>query len=87
MYRARRVSSDVALEPLYGRRAPLGIQSSYMLCWESEVDFVGVPLLLLETLTKSLELGELGLVKAFRLDDFIEIFCVYDFATRVRVHL
>ena len=58
-----------------------------MLCWESEVDFVGVPLVLLETLTKSLELGELGLVKAFRLDDFIEIFCVYDFATRVRVHL
>ena len=79
--------SDVALEPLYGRRAPLGIQSSYMRCWESEVDFVGVPLLLLETLTKSLELRELPGVQAFRFDDAVEIFSVYDFATRVRVHL
>jgi hypothetical protein len=58
-----------------------------MLCWESEVDFVGVPLVLLQTLTKSLELRELPGVQAFRPDDFIEIFCVYDFATRVRVHL
>jgi hypothetical protein len=58
-----------------------------MRCSESEVDFVGVPLLLLQTLTKSLELGELGLVKAFRPDDAVEIFCVYDFATRVRIHL
>ena len=54
-----------------------------MRCWESEVDFVGVPLLLLETLTQSLELRELGLVQAFRPDDAVEIFCVYDFATRV----
>jgi len=48
---------------------------------------VGVPLLLLETLSKSLELGELPGVQAFRFDDAVEIFCVYDFATRVRVHL
>jgi len=32
-------------------------------------------------------LRELGLVKAFRFDDAVEIFSVYDFATRVRVHL
>jgi hypothetical protein len=57
-----------------------------MRCWESEVDFVGVPLLLLETLSKSLKLRELGLVQAFRFDDAVEIFCVYDFATRVAVH-
>jgi len=43
--------SHISFESLYGRRATLGIQSSYMLCWESEVDFVGVPLLSLETLT------------------------------------
>ena len=79
--------SHIPFESLYGRRAPLGIQSSYMLCWESEVDFVGVPLLLHETLTKSLELRELPGVQAFRFDDAVEIFCVYDFATRVRIHL
>ena len=33
--------SDVALEPLYGRRAPLGIQASPALLWiEGEVDLV-----------------------------------------------
>jgi hypothetical protein len=79
--------SHIPFESLYGRRAPLGIQSSYMRCWESEVDFVGVPLLLLETLTKSLELRELPGVQAFRFDDAVEIFCVDDFATRVRIHL
>ena len=57
-----------------------------MRCWESEVDFVGVPLLLLETLTKSLELRELPGVQAFRFDDAVEIFSVYDFATSVAVH-
>ena len=58
-----------------------------MLCWESEDDLVGVPLMLLETLTKSLELRELPGVQAFRFDDAVEIFCVDDFATRVRIHL
>ena len=38
-----------------------------MRCWESEVDFVGVPLLLLETLTKSLELRELPGSRRFAL--------------------
>ena len=83
----RQSLSDVALEPLYGRRAPLGIQSSYVRCWESEYNFVGDALLLLQTFTKSLELRELPGVQAFRFDDAVEIFCVDDFATRVRVHL
>ena len=79
--------SDVALEPLYGRRAPLGIQASPALLWiEGEVDLVRVSVVLLQTLTKSLELGELPGVQAFRFDDTVEIFCVDDFATRVRVH-
>ncbi len=40
-----------ALEPLYGRRAPLGIQSSPALLWiEGEVDRVGVSVVLLQTL-------------------------------------
>jgi hypothetical protein len=79
--------SDVAIEPLYGRRAPLGIQSSPALLWiEGEVDLVRVSIMLLQTLTKSLELRELPGVQAFRFDDAVEIFSVYDFATRVRVH-
>jgi hypothetical protein len=41
---------------------------------------------LLQTLTKSLELGELPGVQAFRFDDTVEIFCVDDFATSVAVH-
>jgi hypothetical protein len=32
-------------------------------------------------------LRELPGVQAFRFDDAVEIFCVYDFATRVRIHL
>jgi len=32
-------------------------------------------------------LRELPGVQAFRFDDAVEIFSVYDFATRVRVHL
>jgi hypothetical protein len=48
---------------------------------------VRVSIMLLQTLTKSLELGELGLVQAFRFDDAVEIFCVDVFATRVRIHL
>ena len=80
--------SDVSLEPLYGRRAPLGIQASPPLLWiEGEVDLVRVSIMLLQTLTKSLELLELPGVQAFRFDDAVEIFCVDDFATRVRVHL
>ena len=80
--------SDVALEPLYGRRAPLGIQSSPALLWiEGEVDLVRVSVVLLQTLTKSLELRELPGVQAFGFDDAVEIFCVDDFATRVRIHL
>ena len=80
--------SDVALEPLYGRRAPLGIQASPALLWiEGEVDLVRVSIMLLQTLTKSLELRELPGVQAFRFDDTVEIFCVDDFATRIRVHL
>jgi len=67
--------SDVALEPLYGRRAPLGIQSSPALLWiEGEVDLVRVSIMLLQTLTKSLELCELPGVQAFRFDDAVEIF-------------
>jgi len=54
---------------------------------EGEVDLVRVSVVLLQTLTKSLELGELPGVQAFRFDDAVEIFCVDDFATRVRVHL
>jgi hypothetical protein len=34
-----------------------------------------------------LELRELPGVQAFRFDDAVEIFSVYDFATRVRIHL
>ena len=80
--------SDVALEPLYGRRAPLGIQASPTLLWiEGEVNLVRVSIMLLQTFTKSLELRELPGVQAFRFDDAVEIFCVDDFATRVRVHL
>ena len=80
--------SDVALEPLYGRRAPLGIQTSPTLLWiEGEVNLVRVSIMLLQTLTKSLELRELPGVQAFRFDDAVEIFCVDDFATRVRIHL
>jgi hypothetical protein len=79
--------SDVALKPLYGRRAPLGIQASPALLWiEGEVDLVRVSVVLLQTLTKSLELGELPGVQAFRFDDTVEIFCVDDFATSVAVH-
>ena len=48
--------SDVALEPLYGRRAPLGIQASPALLWiEGEVDLVRVSVVFRETLKKSLE--------------------------------
>ena len=80
--------SDVSLEPLYGRRAPFGVQASPALLWiEGEVDLVRVSIMLLQTLTKSLELRELPGVQAFRFDDAVEIFCVDDFATRVRVHL
>jgi hypothetical protein len=46
-----------------------------------------VPVMFLETFTKSLELREVPRVQAFRLDDAVEILCVNDFATRVRVHL
>ena len=78
--------ADVALEPLYGRRAPLGIQAPPALLWiEGEVNIVRVSVVLLQTLTKSLELRELPGVQAFRFDDAVEIFCVDDFATRVRV--
>jgi hypothetical protein len=42
---------------------------------------------LVQTLRKSLELGELRGVQGFRFDDAVEIFCVDDFATKVRVHL
>ena len=79
--------SHISYESLYGRRAPLGIQSSYVRCWESEYNFVGDALLLLQTFTKSLELRELPGVQAFRFDDAVQIFCVDDFATRVRIHL
>ena len=62
--------SDVALEPLYGRRAPLGIQTSPTLLWiEGEVNLVRVSIVLLQTFTKSLELGELPGVQAFRFDN------------------
>ena len=78
--------ADVALEPLYGRRAPLGIQAPPALLWiEGEVNIVRVSFVLLQTLTKSLELRELPGVQAFRFDDAVEIFCVDDFAT-VRVY-
>ena len=46
-----------------------------------------VSVVLLQTLTKSLELRELPGVQAFRFDDAVEILCVDDFTTRVRVHL
>jgi hypothetical protein len=76
--------SDVALEPLYGRRAPLGIQTSpALLRIEGEVNLVRVSIMLLQTFTKSLELRELPGVQAFRFDDAVQIFCVDDFATRV----
>ena len=80
--------ADVALEPLHGRRTPLGIQAAPAFLWvESEVHLVRVPVVFLETFSKSLELRELPRVQAFRFDDAVEIFCVYDFATRVSVHL
>ena len=80
--------SDVALEPLYGRRAPLGIQASPTLLWiEGEVNLVRVSMMLLHTFTKSLELRELPRVQAFRFDDAVEIFCVDDFATGVLVQV
>ena len=80
--------ADVALEPLHVRRAPFGIQAPPAFLWvEGEVDLVRVPVMFLETFTKSLELRELPRVQAFRLDDAVEILCVNDFATRVRVHL
>ena len=76
--------SHIPFESLYGRRAPFGIQSSPAPLWiEGEVDLVRVSVVLLQTLTKSLELRELPGVQAFRFDDAVEIFCVYDFATRV----
>jgi len=78
--------SHISFESLNGRTTTLGIQSSYMLCWESEDDLVGVPLMLLETLSKSLKLRELGLIKTLRLDDFVEIFCIHDFMTSISVH-
>ena len=70
-----------------GRRAPFGIEASSALLWiEGEVNLVRVSIVLLQTLAKSLELRELPGVQAFRFDDAVEIFSVYDFATRVRVH-
>ena len=67
--------SHIPFESLYGRRAPLGIQASPSLLWiEGEVDLVRVSIMLLQTLTKSLELCELPGVQAFRFDDAVEIF-------------
>jgi hypothetical protein len=62
--------SDVELEPLYGRRAPLGIQASPALLWiEGEVNLVRVSIMLFQTFTKPLELRELPGFQAFRFDD------------------
>lgn len=55
------LSDVVALEPMYRRCAPLGIQASPALLWiEGEADHVRVSVVLLHMFTKSVELRDLA---------------------------